>query len=124
MSEDEIAALDGDWSEFTPAQRAAFTLARKLTHEPHRITDRDIDAVRKHYKELQILEMILSVAGNNSTNRWKEGIGVPQEKEANRFFSRSDVEIPKDRPLPIKSFLTPTSKEFRDRVTKVAPLQL
>jgi hypothetical protein len=26
LKEDEIAALDGDWSEFTPAQRSAFRL--------------------------------------------------------------------------------------------------
>ena len=39
MKEEEIAALDGDWSEFTPAQRAAFAFARKLTYEPHHLTD-------------------------------------------------------------------------------------
>ena len=47
MKEDEIAALDGDWSEFTPAERAAFAFARKFTYEPHRLTDADIDGLRK-----------------------------------------------------------------------------
>src|SRR5215831_8359670 len=105
MKEDEIAALDGDWSEFTPAQRAAFALARKLSYEPHRITDADIDLLRKHYSDLQILEMVLSIAGNNAINRWKEGIGIPQEKEATRFLRQADKPAPMDRPLPIKSFL-------------------
>src|ERR1700688_1415949 len=80
MTEPPLAALDGAWSQFTPAQRAAFAFARKLTYEPHRLTDADIDPLRKYYKELQILEMVLSVAGNNALNRWKEGVGVPQSK--------------------------------------------
>src|SRR5262245_28490005 len=41
LKEDEIAALDGDWAGFTPAQRAAFAFARKITYEPQRIGDRD-----------------------------------------------------------------------------------
>ncbi len=118
-----MAALDGDWSEFTPAQRAAFALARKLTYEPHTITDGDVARLRKHYTDLQILEMVLSVSGNNSTNRWKEGVGVPQEKEASRFLNRPDRPAPPPgRVLPVKSFLTPTSEANRARVSKVAPL--
>ena len=85
LTEDEIAALDGDWSGFTPAQRAAFAFARKLTYEPHRLTDADIDGLRKDYTDPQILEMILSVAGNNAINRWKEGAGVPQSKDGGNF---------------------------------------
>ena len=82
MKEDEIAALDGEWSAFTPAEQAAFAFARKLTYEPHRLSDADIDALRKHYTDLQILEMIMSMAGNNSTNRWKEGVAVPQSSDS------------------------------------------
>src|SRR5690349_11966255 len=40
--EEEIAALDGDWSDQTPARRAAFAFARKLTYEPHCLGDADI----------------------------------------------------------------------------------
>jgi alkylhydroperoxidase family enzyme len=123
LKEDEIAALDGDWAEFTPAQRAAFAFARKLSLEPHHISDTDIHQLLKYYNELQILEMTLSIAGNNAINRWKEGIGIPQEKEASRFLKRDEKAVPSDRPLPIKSFLTPTADEYKDRVTLVAPLQ-
>ena len=122
MKEEEIAALDGDWWEFTPAQRAAFALARKLSLEPHRITDADIDQIRKHYTDLQILEMILSIAANNAINRWKEGVGVPQEKEATGFLKRAEKPVPADRPLPIKSFLTPTAEAYKEKITSVAPL--
>ena len=83
----------------------------------------DIDQLRKHYTDLQILEIVFAVAGFNSTNRWKEGVGVPQEKEASRFLRNATKPVPTDRPLPIKSFLTPTPERFRDKVTRVAPLQ-
>src|SRR4051812_49229396 len=89
LKEGEIAALDGDWSEFTPARRSAFAFARKLTYEPHLLSDADIDALRKHYQDLQILEMILSVSGNNAINRWKEGAGVPQSRNGGGFERRT-----------------------------------
>jgi hypothetical protein len=122
VKEEEIAALDGDWSEFTPAQRAAFAFARKLTYEPHHLADADIDQLREHYKDLQILEMILSVAGNNSINRWKEGVGVPQSKDLSGF-GRNEKPAEPDRTLPTKSFLTPTPEPYKNKITKVAPLQ-
>jgi len=121
MKEEEIAALDSDWSKFTPAEQAAFGFARKFTFEPHKLSDADIDALRKHYKDLQILEMILSMAGNNSINRWKEGVGVPQSKDLSNFGRGNPP--PPDRELPTKTFLTPTPEEFKDKVTKVAVLQ-
>ena len=124
MTEDEIAALDGDWSESTPAQRAAYVFARKYTFEPNTITDGDIDALRKHYKDLQILEMILSMAGNNAINRWKEGAGVPQSENGGGFRSK-DGTPPKD-PAPAnppkQTYLTPTSEPFKTKVSKVAPI--
>jgi alkylhydroperoxidase family enzyme len=121
LPEEEIATLDGAWSEFTPAQRAAFALARKLSYEPHRLCDADFTQLRKHYTDLQVLEIVFSVAANNATNRWKEGVGVPQEKEATRFLRGAAA--PAGRSLPIKSFLTPTPEPYEKAVTKIAPLQ-
>ena len=124
LKEDDIAALDGDWAEFTPAQRAAFGLARKLTYEPYRIADADIDGLRRHFTDLQILEMILSVAGNNALNRWKEGIGVPQSKDLSGFLRKTASAPALDVPLPTRSFLTPTAPRYRQAVSKVAPLHV
>ena len=122
MKEEEIAALDGDWTEFPADRRAAFALARKITLEPHRVGDADIDSLRKHYTDLQILEIIFSVSGKNSMNRWKEGAGVPQSKDGSGFLRRASKPPPPDRLLPVESFLTPTPEKFKDRVSKVAPL--
>ncbi len=121
QKEDEIAALDGDWSEFTPAQQAAFAFARKITYTPHLFTDADIDNLRKHYKDTQILEMILSVAGNNAINRWKEGVGVPQSSGGGGF--RADPKAATDPPTK-HTYLTPTSDAYKAKVSKVAPLYL
>jgi hypothetical protein len=121
-TEEQIAGLDGDWSEYTPAYRAAYAFTRKLTAEPNNLNDADIDGLRKHYTDPQILEIILSVAGNNALNRWKEGVGVPQSQELGNFASRAENPPPADRVLPTKSFLTPTPDAFKTRITKTAVL--
>ena len=123
MTEEAIAALDGDWSEATPAQRAAYAFARKYTYQPHLLNDADIEGLRKHYKDLQILEMILSMAGNNSINRWKEGVGVPQSRDLSNFGKGKEKDPDPKRILPIKTFETPTPEKFKDLVTKVAPIE-
>lgn len=112
LEDDRIAALDGDWSEFSEAERAAFAFAKMLTYRPHAITDADLSGLSEHFSDLQILEMAFSVAGNNSINRWKESIGVPQERDGSLFRSFRTNPIPADRPLPLKSFLTPTSEKY------------
>ncbi|WP_337175660.1 hypothetical protein [Paludisphaera sp.] len=102
VTEDTIAALDGDWSEFPPAERAAFEFARKLTYEPHALADADIDRLRPHYNDLQILEILMTVSGNNATNRWTGPLAIPQEKH--------------------RVFLTPTAEKYRSMRSLVAPL--
>lgn len=123
MTEEQIAALDFDWKRFTPAEQAAFAYARKITYSPHLIRDADIDALRQHYTDSQILEMTLSTAWNNSINRWKEGAGIPQSKSGERFFRRAE-NLPKDRPLPNESFLTPTPAEFTKSLSLVVPVSV
>jgi AhpD family alkylhydroperoxidase len=102
VTEDRIAALDGDWSEFTHAERAAFTLTRKLTVAPHTITDADIEAARKHFTNLQVLEIISTVAGFNGMNRWTGPLRLTQQES--------------------RLFLTPTSPKYEAVVTKLGPV--
>jgi alkylhydroperoxidase family enzyme len=102
VTEDRIAALDGDWSEFTLAERAAFALARKLTVAPQTVSDADIDAVRRHYTDLQVLEMIGLVAGFNAMNRWTGPLRLTQED--------------------FRVFLTPTSAKYASTITKIGPV--
>ncbi len=110
MSDDRIALLDSDWSEFPPEEQAAFALARKLTLQPHLLNDADIDACRKHYSDVQILEMVLSIAGNNAINRWKEGVGVPQSSGGGSFGGST---------AEAHSYLTATNDAFKAVKSKV-----
>jgi len=103
MDDNLIAALDLDWSKFPESEQAAFAFARRLTLEPQLLSDADIDACRKHYTDVQILEMALSVGGNNAINRWKEGAGVPQSKTGGNFGSSNTEE---------HSYLTDTNPEL------------
>jgi AhpD family alkylhydroperoxidase len=100
IEEPRIAALDSDWARFTPAERAAYAFTRKLTFEPHLLTQSDVDDLLKHYKPLQALEIAFHVARYNSTNRWTDSLGIPQEKH--------------------RDFLTATPQEFVNKVTIVA----
>jgi alkylhydroperoxidase family enzyme len=122
MTEDEIAALDSDWSKFNEKEQAAWAFGRKFTLEPNKLSDADITELKKHFTDLQILEMILSMAGNNSINRWKEGVGVPQSSSGGGFGRRGGVEATAaTTPREAHSYLTPTSDVFKTSVTKVAP---
>lgn len=123
-NEDRIARLDGDWSEFTPAEQAAYAFARKITFEPHMLADEDLANLKKHYTAEQIVEMLLSISWNNSINRWKEGVGVPQNPDEGGY-SRMEFQGdagPASESLPRGSYLTPTSNEFLRKVTLVAPV--
>jgi alkylhydroperoxidase family enzyme len=102
IKEETIAALDGDWSEFAPAERAAFAFTLKLTAEPHRISDADIDRLRAHYNDLQILEIITAVGGFNAMNRWTGSLAIPQEGH--------------------RVYLTPTPEKYKAMRSRVAPL--
>ena len=89
------------------------------------MADADIDGLKKHYTDLQILEMILSMAGNNSINRWKEGVGVPQSARRRRLRPphRRRGSAPADTAAKPHSYLTPTSDRVHRRsITNVAPL--
>jgi hypothetical protein len=72
--------------------------------------------------------MILSVAGNNSINRWKEGAGIPQSTNGGGFGRRTPTgaEVPEtpDRPRLPETYLTPTAEQYKSVVTIVAPLLL
>ncbi len=102
VTEDRIAGLDGDWSEYTLAERAGFVLARKMTVAPHTITDADIAAAREHFTDSQVLEIIATVAGFNAMNRWTGPLRLKQED--------------------FREFLTPTSPRYSSSTTKVGPV--
>jgi hypothetical protein len=69
--------------------------------------------------------MVLSMAGNNAINRWKEGAGVPQSSGGGNFGRRTaEGTAPRPAESEAHSYLTPTSKQYQEVVTTVAPLVL
>jgi AhpD family alkylhydroperoxidase len=106
MDDDAIAALDCDWSVFPPAEQAALEFTRRLTSFPHEFTDADIDALRSFFNDRQIVELVQTVAGYNSTNRWTDSLGIPQD---NGFG---------DRPVELD---TATSEKYQKRPSTVFP---
>ena len=123
LSEERIAALDSDWDRHTAAEQAAFSYARKLTYEPHRLSAADLKMMKEHFTEFQILEMTMSVAGNNAINRWKEGAGIPQSA-SNHFVRRTQENVAGDQLQGHDTFLTPTPEKYRNVISLVVPLEL
>jgi alkylhydroperoxidase family enzyme len=117
VSDDEIAALDGDWRGATEKERAAYAFAKKLTHAPHLVAAADVEALKQHYTENQVLEILVTVAGYNSTNRWTDGLNIPAEAEGLRF-KKEGVKA------DFSTFRTPTSEKYAKQQTTVAPLKL
>jgi len=80
MTDDEIAALDFEWTRYPAAEQAAFDLTRKLTVAPHTMTAADIEALRAFYTDAQIIELVYTAAFYNSVTRWTDSTGIPQDE--------------------------------------------
>jgi alkylhydroperoxidase family enzyme len=122
MKDDAIAALDADWSMYSQQEQAAFAYARLLTYEPHRLSEAETGKVKQHYTPLQVLEMTMSMSGNNAINRWKEGTGIPQS--AGNTFTGRGGSGSSPAAEHSDSFTTPTSEKFRNAISIVAPLEV
>ena len=103
MTDDQIAALDGDWANATEAERAAYAFTRKITLRPDTIGDADIAALKGHHTDAQIVEILNAVAGFNAMNRWTGALRIPQEEhrvyklaEAKPYDAAKSVVAPYD----------------------------
>jgi alkylhydroperoxidase family enzyme len=106
VEDDKIAALDSDWSGFDPRLQSALAYTRKLTLEPQLVGDADIAALKKQFTDPEIIALTLTIGRFNSTNRWTDGTGIPQDKA----FTNRDANL-----------LTPTSDKFRVTTSIVSP---
>lgn len=113
LTDDEIAALDGDWDALTPNLRAAVQFTRQLTVAPHTVTPADVAALAKHFTPNQCSEIVLAVGGYNAMNRWTDGLNIPGEAGGD-FFAKEGKKV--------SSFTTPASPKYADFVSKVAAL--
>ncbi|MFM9965384.1 MAG: hypothetical protein ACKV2Q_29715 [Planctomycetaceae bacterium] len=79
-SDDQIFNLDGDWSEFTPAERAQFRLARQLAASPIMLTDTETTDAVKLVGPRDIVQLISYTTNRASFNRITEAAGLRAEK--------------------------------------------
>ena len=48
-----------------------------LTSHPGNIDDEDVDALAAHFDEMQIVELVMTIATANWTNRVNDGLRTP-----------------------------------------------
>jgi alkylhydroperoxidase family enzyme len=80
VADKDVWALDGSWEGFTPGERAAFNLARKLTTTPDLVADADVAEVRKHYTDKQTAELVYQITVAAFFDRVTEAAGLRLER--------------------------------------------
>jgi alkylhydroperoxidase family enzyme len=78
--------LAGDWSDFTPAERAALTFTRKQCTDPASITDDDVGELERHYGPQRAWHVIFWASRCHYMTKVADAFQLPLEKE-NPFWS-------------------------------------
>jgi uncharacterized peroxidase-related enzyme len=68
-----------DISRYSEAEQTALKYAEKLTRAPGEIKDADVDALKKHFSDQQIVDLHLLVGLANFTNRFTDPLGLDLE---------------------------------------------
>jgi len=79
------ALKNADYSSFTPKEQAALRFAEKLTRESRNIDDADIEALKQHFSEEQILDLDVLIGLINLTNRLTDPLGAELESPAEKI---------------------------------------
>lgn len=79
QNEDQIFALDGDWSGFSPADRSLFQFAKHLAASPIAATDEDAAEALKETSPRHLVQLINHVTACAYFNRLTEAAGLPSE---------------------------------------------
>jgi alkylhydroperoxidase family enzyme len=82
--EDWQALKTGDFTRFTDAERDALKFAEKLTKTPWEVNPSDIDMLKRHFSEAQIVDLDLLVGVANVTNRFTDPLGAELETAAEK----------------------------------------
>ena len=78
--------LAGDWSDFTPAERAALTFTRKQCTDPGSITADDVGELERHYGPQRAWQVIFWASRCHYMTKVADAFQLPLEKE-NPFWS-------------------------------------
>src|SRR5262245_14017713 len=69
----------GDWSSFTPAERAAFAFARKQAREPASVSGADVDTLVQHFGRERALDVIWWACRGHYMTRVADAFQLPLE---------------------------------------------
>ena len=73
------AMKEGRISGYSESEQAALKYAEKLTSTPGQITDGDVEALKEHFSDQQIVDLHLLVGVVNLTNRFTDPLGLELE---------------------------------------------
>lgn len=79
---------------FTPAQRAAMTVAWRASLAPNQVEDGQFEALRQHFSEQGILEIVSVIALFGFLNRWNDTLKTAIEAEPTDRLATAGLEIP------------------------------
>jgi uncharacterized peroxidase-related enzyme len=69
----------GDVSRYSDPEQTALKYAEKLTKTPGEIKDADVDGLKKHFSDQQIVDLHLLIGLVNLTNRFTDPLGLDLE---------------------------------------------
>jgi hypothetical protein len=79
-TEEQVYRLDGNWSEFAPAERALFTLARNLAASPIVLTDDDVAEALRRTGPREVVQLISYTTNRAFFDRVTEAAGLRLEE--------------------------------------------
>ena len=77
--DDWKALKEGNTSRYGEPEQAALAYAQKLTRTPGNITDDDMNKLKAHFSDQQIVDLHLLVGLANLTNRFTDPLGLDLE---------------------------------------------
>ena len=80
QTDEQIYALDGDWSSFSPTDRALFTVARKLVASPVVLTDDEVATAVKLAGPREVVQLVSYTTNRASFDRITEAAGLQIER--------------------------------------------
>jgi alkylhydroperoxidase family enzyme len=71
----------GDWSRFTPGERAAFAFTRKQAQSPAAVNAEDVQELVRHFGTARALDVIWWVCRCHYMTRVADGFQLPLERD-------------------------------------------
>lgn len=75
---------------FTEAERVALRFAQAASSIPNMVTDEDFDALKEHYTDYQIVELLSIIGLYGFFNRWNDTFATPLE-DGPRDFAENAI---------------------------------